>query len=521
MPKTTAQRQSELQNPAFCELLPVRDFLDNVMIREDGSFVAGFHLSGSQTYFGDDAARNDLKRRLENLFLTIPEESMRMQFRYEVEESVGDLLERYDAARRSTDPRVVAMDKERIATWQGQCDRGEYLLRTAAVYFIWNPTKHEKMMQDGGKIARKKANTTGKQGPQSFSEKISALIDKIFSSGSIDKNIQSIRKMHEERLQKFETLIVGAESSLAGAGLGPKRMTHEDLFLEIKRSLCPTAPNKQPFRTGVTEDGHLSTFALSERYISAREQLSSVSILGQDETSLNIDGILWSAVTVKVPPDTTYSGVLRQLLTLGFPLVVNSHLYVADQRKVLDTYKKRYKKYQASLNDGKGGRRVDMNAQVAARELIEIQEKIIASSSKTVKMVISVMVRSSAPAYTEEQHETAARQLSERVQKVLYVVGNMNGATGFAENLALRDIFIDSLPGMAGELKRDLDLLTEHAADLVPVEVPWAGTVDDVSMLIRTPWRQLIPMSHFSPSLENANMLLVGVSGTGKGMFVG
>ena len=160
---------------------------------------------------------------------------------------------------------------------------------------------------------------------------------------------------------------------------------------------------------------------------------------------------------------------------------------------------------QAALNDGKGGQRADMNAAVAAREILRVQEQIIASSVKTAKMSISILIRTSEPAFTEAQHEAAPQEMAARTQKVMHVIGRMNGARGFTENLALRDLFIDSLPGMAGENKRDLDLLTEHAADLVPVEMPWPGTFDDPATLFKTPYRQLIPLSHFSPSIENAN----------------
>jgi hypothetical protein len=225
-------------------------------------------------------------------------------------------------------------------------------------------------------------------------------------------------------------------------------MSHEELFIEIKRALFPTEPDTAPLRA----------FPLAERYISAREQLAAVSIYGQDETHLNINGLLWSSVTLKLPPDSTYPGVLRELLTLGFPLVINSHVTIPDQRKVLEMYKRRYKKMQAALNDGKGGQRADMNAAVAAREILTVQEQIIASSVKTAKMSISILIRTSEPAFTEAQHEAALQEMAARTQKVMHVIGRMNGARGFTENLALRDLFIDSLPGMAGENKRDLDL---------------------------------------------------------------
>src|ERR1035438_1578644 len=118
LPKTTEERLKEITRPAVCVLLPVRDFLDDVMIRADGSYVAGFHLGGALSYFMDDEGRNQTKRTLESLFLTIPEESMRVQFRYEVIENVGSLLERYEAARTTTLAHVIAMDQQRVDEWR-------------------------------------------------------------------------------------------------------------------------------------------------------------------------------------------------------------------------------------------------------------------------------------------------------------------------------------------------------------------------------------------------------------------
>ena len=156
MPKTTEERLKEITRPAVCDLLPVRDFLDDVMIRADGSYVAGFHLGGALSYFMDDEGRNQTKRTLESLFLTIPEESMRVQFRYEVIENVGSLLERYEAARTTTLPHVIAMDQQRVEDWRGADRAGEFLTRVAAVYFIWNPEVHARGMAESGGPLKKK-----------------------------------------------------------------------------------------------------------------------------------------------------------------------------------------------------------------------------------------------------------------------------------------------------------------------------------------------------------------------------
>src|SRR5262249_24141336 len=102
MPLTQEQFERKLDDPALSEQLPVRDYLDNVMVRTNGALVAGYRLRGITSYFGSDQDRNRSKIMLGALLKAIPEQSMRVQIRYEVVENVGDLLEEYKARFKVT-----------------------------------------------------------------------------------------------------------------------------------------------------------------------------------------------------------------------------------------------------------------------------------------------------------------------------------------------------------------------------------------------------------------------------------
>ncbi len=47
MPMTIEQHRASLHQPAFSELLPVRDILNDVIIRTTGALVAGYELVAS------------------------------------------------------------------------------------------------------------------------------------------------------------------------------------------------------------------------------------------------------------------------------------------------------------------------------------------------------------------------------------------------------------------------------------------------------------------------------------------
>ena len=495
MPTTRAQHERSLEDPAVCELLKIRDFLDNVMVRTDGCYVAGFRVAGAMTYFGDDDERNEAKSVLESLLRAMPEQSMRLQFRYEVIESLNGLLDQYRKESRCEKAEVQALDDQRMAIWSEKEEQGTYLTRIAAVYLIWDPVKHKRAMLAGGAPMSKEDRRRAHGG----------------FTLSVTKSIEKSRKEHQDTIAEFESLIAGIESAMKSGGLGPERMSDDDLFLEIKRAMRPMDPDRKPLRAHPVET----------RYISPRERATTVSILGQTESYINIDGLLLSFISLNTPPDGTYPGILRQLMTIGFPVVISTQISIPDQRAVLDKYKKKLRKMQAAQKDSKGNLRVDVTAQVATHELIQIQQELIANSVKTARVGMVIGIRSSAPAWSSEQYEKAERELANRRQQVLHVVAHMNGARGLTETLATRRIYLSTLPGLAEDDRRDLDLLTPHGADLLPLELPWSGTVRSPLMLFETPYRQLLPFSPFDPALENANAIIAATSGTGKSVLVG
>ncbi len=485
MPVTLEKHDRKLQDPAVCELLPVRDYLDGVMVRTSGALVAGYELRGVNSYFGSDEERDRNKGMLGALLKSIPEQSMRMQIRYEVVEDLGNLLENYAAQNRMASETVRTLDFTRLRTWNAKVESGHYLRPVLHVYFIWDPRIHHRV--------------TGKRQKQAINFSLSA-------RASIERS----RREHEKLLAEFESLLVGIETTMQAAELGTRRMSDEELFLETKRALNPFAPDQKCYVPA--EDFF--------EYHSAREQLVDVSILHEAESYINLDGLLYSLVSLKELPDATFPGILRELATLDFPIVVSAQVSIPDQTKVLKSYKSRLKKMQAAQRDTHGGFRVNVEAQVAESQLFRVQQDIIASSLKTAKLSLVIATRTSRPASTRGEYEEAERLINNRRQQLLYAIARMNGAKAITETLAKRRLLVNSLPGMSEMDRREQDMLTPNAADLLPVETPWQGTPRSPLFLVETPYRQLIPFSPFDPSLSDANMLIMGKSGGGKTLMM-
>ncbi|SNS40365.1 Type IV secretory pathway, VirB4 component [Granulicella rosea] len=485
MPITYSDHEKKMKSPAVCELLPLRDLPagDDVMVHTNGAFVAGYELRGVLAYFATDEDRNQTKTMLEAMFRAVPDVSMRIQFRYEISERLGGLLDSYVAQQRNAQLEVVALDGHRLRMWQQKESEGFFFENRLHVYFVWDPRVHAKLYHS--------AQQRRKAGGFTLSQ---------------TKAIRKNRKEHEAQLAELESILRGIEGSMESADLEPRRLSTQDLFDELSNSQHPVRRNTRPYVPG------------EERiaYRSAREQVVHASILHESETYLNIDGYLYSVISLKDLPDATFPGMLQSFSALGFPLVVSGQVVIPDQVKVLKSYKKRLQKMTAAQKDANGNFKSNPEAEVAQAQLIQVQRDIISSSLKTAKLSLCVVVRTSRPAVTFADLEQAERDLANRTQEVLNAFTHMNGAKAVMETIAKRRIFIGTLPGMAEPDKRDQDMLTSNVADLVPVEMPWTGTRRSPLILFETPFRQLIPFSMFDPDLSDANGLLMAKSGGGK-----
>jgi len=478
---SSRQHERELHNPAFCEELRLRDILHGIAIMTSGTFVAAYELGGVHSHYHTEEMRNRAKESLEAVLRSMPERSMRFHLRFEVRQDAGGIVQRYADCARNTNTVLASIDEERCTQWSEKEAAGEFLNYSLHAMFYWDPVIH---YADPGREWEYK-------------------LRRAFSL-SANKCIQRTRTEHDRLVAEFTSLLAGIETTLTSTGMQIHRLDDDELFLLVRRALNPfDAPR-------VRSNAYLG------RYESVRSQLTNVSIEAESDDYLKAGGLLYTFISLKEPPDSTYPGALRELLSLDFPIVVNAEILIPDQAKVISQYKWRQRKMMAAQRDIHGGFRVNVEAQVAERQLIQVLEDVISSSLKTCQVSLVVVVRTSTPIRTSRDREEAERILADRRQRVLHTITRMNGARGMVETLAQKRFFIGSLPCMAEENKREIDMLTLNAADLMPIETPWQGTPHTPGILFETRQRKLIPFSPFDSSLNDANMLIMSSSGGGK-----
>jgi len=480
---TLRAREAELRNPALCEELRVRDILDNLVVTTTGAFVAAYELGGIHSQYHEDELRNRTKESLEAVLRALPDRSMRIHVRFEIRQDTGCAIDRYIRSGRTENAVLQEIDRMRCEQWREKELSGEFLDFRLHLMLHWDPrVHHTQPNQEWEEKLRRNWTLSGQH------------------------SIERAYDEHEKLLAEFNSILTGVETTLDGTGMHFRRLVDDELFVLIQQSLNPlySAPV-----------AHRRTTRFGE-YESARSRISNVSIESEADDYLKIGGLLYSFVTLKEPPDSTYPGILRELLALDFPIIVSTEIIIPDQAKVISRYKWQQRKMTAAQRDINGGFRVNVEAQVAERQLIKILEDVISSSLKTCLVSLIVGVRTSKPIHTLRDREEAERILADRRQRVLHTITRMSGARGMVETIAQKRMFFGSLPTMAEENKREIDMLTLNAADLMPLEAPWQGTPHSPGIVLETRQRKLIPFSPFDPSLTDANMIITSSSGGGK-----
>jgi hypothetical protein len=394
----------ELQHPGIYSLLPIREFLDDVMVRTDGCYVAGFRIGLFDAIYGvDDVARVEMARRMDGVLRVIPEQSMRVQFRYESE---------------------------------GGCE-SESDRPLAFVYFIWNPELHGRL---------EKAAPSKVDGRSfGFRQIIKSFREILVLPLSVAAQTRDGQEKHHAKLEQFSAYLHAIEQYLNSAGFSPERLGTAQFLVEVKRASSPD-PLKEGNLKGAT----------------VREQLPSVSILEETESGININGYFYGCTSFKAAPTAIFFNRIPELLSAGIPVTLSTHVVIPDQQKVIKEYESRSKKLQTALTNTAENQGADGEGQTRRKkltDLLNIQKQIISGTTRTARVSIAVVFRTPSPARTKKEYEAAQLQLALYRGQILEIIARESGAEAVTETLFKRQVLLAGLPGLATEDRRDLDLL--------------------------------------------------------------
>jgi type IV secretory system conjugative DNA transfer VirD4/TraG family protein len=495
--RTRATEDDDRKLSSLAARIPISGIRDNLIVRRDGSFCAGWECTGVATQFASTDRLEAVSCAIDAFVKGIRHSEVELQFRYLIDHATSEVLKERKAAIPGSNSRATWLEENRLSFWKAAIDAGHVRSIRLLALLSWKPNRTWET-----RSALSRFSFSLWQGLSREGTTLSSTVRTAFEEAKTRAVIRRNHAEHSQLVAEFDQIVETYRIGL-GAITPVRRLTEPELVRSIYESLNP-----------------------GERQISSRDG-KITSLLNTDWSEgvrvLDLGGVLKAVVTLSELPEGTFASLPRPLLALDFPCEVIVSLRVPDQAAKVRRLRRLLKKSLAFQLRKDGGRRRDFQAAALEKDTVDTLASAVTSSQKLVELELAVIVSSSHVARTTSERDETERQLAQRVESVQQALGQMNGARGYREDTALLSTFISFLPGVQGVRKsnRDFTLLSGQAADFVPLELPWIGTKGEVpAFLTRTREGTLLRFNPFSSELTNANILVSGKTGSGKSFLI-
>jgi type IV secretory pathway VirB4 component len=496
LPLTTSR---DATFPLLATQVRVLEIRDDLIVRRDGSFAAGWHVEGVCTEYASPDRLEEVSHAIDAFLKSVRHPEVELQFRYIVSPENPDILAERKRATERSNPASLWLEENRLSFWRAEIEAEQFRAVELYVFLAWRPRFKWEKRSACSRFASSLWNGLIRGGFWEFPQTLRQAAQQARTRAVVERNRAEHCRLVNEFNQILETYRIGLEAITQ-----LHRLSSEELAKLLYQALNPA-----DCYSAITSSGMVG------------------SLLNTDWTEgpryLDLGGILKSVVTLSELPEATFASLIRPLSGLRFPSELVVTVRVPDQPKKIRKLRAALKKSLAFQLRKDGGRRRDFQAAALERDTVETLTSAVTSSQKLAEMELAVIVSTSTPACTESERNQAAQELSRRIEAVLHALGQMNGARGYREDVAQFPIFVSLLPGLHGVRPtcREFTLLSGQAADLIPLERPWRGTTAGVPAFL-SPTREdvLLRLNPFSPEYTNANMLVTGKTGSGKSFLI-
>jgi hypothetical protein len=480
--------------------IPVSEIRDELIVRRDGSFCAGWECVGVATQFASADRLEALSGALDAFIKGFRHPEIELQFRYVIDHDTSQVLQDRKTSANCVNSSAAWLEENRLSFWRSAIDSGQLRCIRLLALFSWKPKRTWENSSATARFTAAAALCDGlaQDGLSTLPRVLQFALSEAKTKALVQRNRAEHSRLVAEFTQVLETYRIGLEAITS-----VQRLAEAELVRLLYHALNP-----------------------AERQ-AANRNCEFELLLNTDWSEgirfIDLGGVLKAVVTLSELPEATFASLPRPLLGLDFPSEIVLSIRVPDQAAKVRKLRRLLKKSLAFQLRKDGSRRRDFQAAALEKDTVDTLTAAITSSQRLVEIEIAVVVSNSKVKRTAAERDKAEQELAQRVESVLQAIGQINGARGYREDTALLPTFISFLPGLQGLKKtnREFTLLSGQAADFVPIELPWTGTHDGTpAFLTRTREGTLLQFNPFSTELTNANILVTGKTGSGKSFLI-
>src|SRR5947207_7975388 len=102
--------------------IPISEIRDDLIVRRDGSFCAGWECAGISTQFADAERLEAISNSLDAFIKGIRHPEVELQFRYVIDSETPQVLEERKAQNNSVNSPAAWLEENRVSFWRSAID---------------------------------------------------------------------------------------------------------------------------------------------------------------------------------------------------------------------------------------------------------------------------------------------------------------------------------------------------------------------------------------------------------------
>src|SRR5215469_9874519 len=121
--------------------IPISEIRDNLIVRRDGSFCAGWECSGIATQFASAERLETVSSALDAFIKGIRHPEIDFQFRYIVDHDTAQALQDRKATANCVNSPAAWLEENRLAFWKSAVDAGHIRSIKLITLLSWKPKR--------------------------------------------------------------------------------------------------------------------------------------------------------------------------------------------------------------------------------------------------------------------------------------------------------------------------------------------------------------------------------------------
>src|SRR5262249_26901064 len=117
--------------------IPISEIRDDLIVRRDGSFCAGWGCAGLSTQFADAERLEAVSSSLDAFTKGIRHPEVEFQFRYVIDRETSEVLEQRKAQSKCVNSPAAWLEENRASFWRSAIDSGQLRSVRLLVFLSW------------------------------------------------------------------------------------------------------------------------------------------------------------------------------------------------------------------------------------------------------------------------------------------------------------------------------------------------------------------------------------------------